>query len=113
VVAGADGWRVEPDAFDPSADGRIEVVSPAPGQTGLSELPSDGVVKVAAGGDGDYVLSLDLTQGTRVAAADAVSGTITWDPPDDALPKGEHLLLVAHVSDATITVLVAPFTVPG
>jgi hypothetical protein len=113
MVQGDGGWKVEPDAFDPSSEGRLEVISPAPGPSGLSDLPSDGVVKVTAAGDGDYVLSLDLAQSTHIAAADAVDGTITWDPPDDALGPGEHLLLVAHVSDATITVLAAPFTVPG
>jgi len=109
VVQGDDGWRVEPAAFSPDHDSRIEVISPSPGENGLQPLAKGSQIRVAAAKDGDYFLGLDLDPevSTRIPASAAVDGQVRWDPgPQKA---GTHLLVVAHVGPGDITMLAAPF----
>lgn len=114
MVQDGSGWKVEPAAFPTDTDGRIELVAPSPGQQGLEDLPRDQPVKVYSRLTGEYVLSLDLTTGTRIDAADAEPDhTVLWRPPASALTAGPHLLLVAHLSDDTITVQASSVTVSG
>lgn len=110
VVKGEGGWKVEPAAFDPSGDGRIEVVAPAPGPEGFAAMPKGGTIRVAAQRTGRYHLHLDLTQTTTVDASDAVDGEITWAPAalrTSTAPR--HLLVVAHVADGQVTMLAQTF----
>jgi hypothetical protein len=106
-----DGWKVEPAAFPTSSDGRIEMVSPAPGARGLDDLPAGVPVKVHSTLTGSYVVSLDLTIGARLQADQTEPDhTVLWRPPA-MLKTGEHLLLVAHVAEDTVSVQALPVTV--
>ncbi len=109
VVQGEDGWQVEPAAFDPDTGGRIEIISPNPGPAGLEDLPRDGIVRVAAAPDGEYYLGLDLEVSTRIPASDAVDGEIRWDPGPQKQAGTSHLLIVAHVSKGSISIIAVPF----
>jgi hypothetical protein len=100
---------VEFAAFDPGRDGRIELVSPAPGTYG-QVLAKGEVIRVAALRTGEYYLNLDASQSTRIDAADAVDGEITWDPSGlRSTTDTEHLLVVAHLDEGEVTMLVATF----
>jgi hypothetical protein len=106
VVQAAKGWVVEPAALDPEEGGRIELVSPAPAtQERATTMRRSAAVEVVAASAGTYTLALDRATTTSIAAADAVEGTIRWDPPDKAMTAGRHVLVVAHVSDGVVTAL--------
>jgi hypothetical protein len=114
LVQHEDGWKVEPAAFPTSSDGRIEMVSPAPGEQGLEPLPEDEPIQIYSAHTGQYVLSLDLATGTRIDATDTeADNAVSWRPPASARVLGSHLLLVAHLAEDTISVQALPVTVRG
>ncbi|HJR24441.1 MAG TPA: hypothetical protein VJ804_03135, partial [Acidimicrobiales bacterium] len=108
VVRGDDGWQVEPAAFDPARDGRIEVISPAPGPTGFQDLPKGGTIRIAAQRTGQYYLNLDFSQSVRIPASDAVDGEITWNPGGQKSAI-LHLLVVAHIDEGQVVMLAQTF----
>ena len=116
VVRTADGpWLVEPWAFAPDAGGRLELVSPEPGEEGPGGLPPDGVIEVTAPGDGDFAFSLDDGEVVRVAGRRAAAGASTarFDPPGE-MPSRSHLAVVAYLDgDGTFTALAFTFLVEG
>jgi hypothetical protein len=110
MVETDQGWRVEPAAFDPDADSRIEVVRPAPGEQGLTDLVAGSPVAVAVQGAGVYYVGLDQDRLSAFVPADAHDGVIRYEPPSAPAP-GTHLLVVAHLSPKVLTILAAPFEV--
>lgn len=110
VVRGDDGWQVEPAAFDPSEEGRIEMVAPGPGPGGLSPMAKGGTIRVAAKDTGEYYLNLDLSQSTRIAATEAEDGEITWSPSGlRSVTTTRHLLVVAHLAEGEVAMLAQTF----
>jgi hypothetical protein len=108
VVRGKSGWKVEPAAFDPSSEGRIEVISPEPGERGLQDLPKGGVIKIAAADEGRYWLGLDFATQVSIPASEAVDGVITWNPGPQR-SAALHVLVVAHIKPGQITMLAQTF----
>ncbi len=104
-VVQADGaWLVEPVAFDPDVGGRIEISSPPPSaQGGLGSLAPDGVVEVAAPGDGTFFFSLEDGEVAEVPGV-AEDGAVRarWDPPGE-LGAHRQLLVVAYVDGDILT----------
>ena len=80
MVLDSGGWKVEPAGFDPATGGRLEIVSPTPGQDGLQPLPRNGVVSVAANGTG----------GLCSASTSRRGPTSRWPAPSTARSPGTH-----------------------
>lgn len=110
VVEGSSGWVVEPAAFDPDQDTRIEIVSPGADQDGLTALAPDAPVQVQVSGDGVYYVGADQGTLAGFVPADAHDGRISWSPAEP-FRAGRHLLLVAHLSPKVLTMLAVPFPV--
>ena len=109
---GGDGWLVEPAAFDPLTEGRLIILSPPSGEGGLGGLPPDGTIEVSGDRGGAYWFSIDGAEPTRI---DRPGGedSVSFDPDDDALTSGTHVLVVAQVDEQNITAEAGTFTVEG
>jgi hypothetical protein len=105
-------WLVEPAAFDPKG-GRLELIRPSPGESGLSGLAADASLEAAAPGSGAFWFSLDDDAPTKVPGRPTGGGVrATYDPPGDMRSRS-HLLVVAYVDGATFTAFGGVFTVEG
>lgn len=111
---GRDGtWLVEPAAFSGDNGGRIELISPAAGESGLSGLAADAAIQVAAAGSGTFWFSLDGQTPVRVAGTRMGPGVrATWDPPGDMRSRS-HLLVVAYGDENVLTAFAGVFAVEG
>ncbi len=108
---GDGAWLVEPAAFDPDRDGRLELTSPPPGADGLGGISPGGIIELASAGTGSYFFAID--GGEPVAVPAPPNGTrVVFDPPGE-LTDGTHQLVVAQVGDRNITALATTFTVEG
>ena len=102
VVENADGtWSAEPAAFDPDREGRLELTSPPPGETGLETIPPTGIIELISGGVGTYYFAIDGANPTATSAGQR-GAPVQFDPPGTLQP-GTHQLLVAQVDAKNIT----------
>lgn len=114
AVLSPDGrWLVEPVAIDPVRGGRLELVSPRPGESGLSGLTPDGVIEVSASGTGTFFFSLDGEPLDEVAGRQG-GGSVegSYDPPGE-MASGTRSLLVAYLDGDTIAAVATTFVVEG
>lgn len=114
-VARADEgrWLVEPVAIDPVRGGRLEMISPGPGENGLSGTTPDAVLEAGASGAGTFFFSIDDGPLTRVEGRPNAGGVRgSFDPPGE-MPSRTHPLLVAYVDGDTIAAFAATFLVEG
>lgn len=111
---GRDGtWLVEFTAFEPKTGGRIEMISPSAGESGLNGLAADATIQAAATGNGVFAFSLDESPAVHVAGTrSGGKSRATWDPPGDMASRS-HLLLVAYVDGNTFTAFTGVFAVEG
>ena len=106
-------WLVEQAAFDPDKGGRVELIRPSAGESGLSGLAADATLEAAAPGDGTFWFSLDDEVPVKVPGRPAGGGVrATWDPPGEMRSRS-HLLVVAYVDGATFTAVGGVFAVEG
>lgn len=114
AVRSADGrWLVEPVAIDPARGGRIEMISPKPGENGLSAAAPGAVLEVEASGGGTFFFSLDAGALDEVEGRPAGGGVRgSFDPPGE-MASGNHSLLVAYVDGDTIAAFATTFLVEG
>lgn len=110
LVEGDAGWLVEPAAFDPDAESRLEPVHPAPGEQGLQPIGPDDDVRIAVQGAGVYYVGVDEGRMGGFVPADARDGLLTYEP-DGPLEPGRHLLVIAHLSPKVLILDALPFTV--
>jgi len=106
-------WLVEPAAFAPKAGGRLELIRPSAGESGLNGLAADATLEAGAPGSGNFWFSLDDAPPTQVPGRRVGSGVRgTFDPPGQ-MRSQSHLLVVAYVDGATFTAFAGVFAVEG
>lgn len=107
-------WLVEPTAFDPEVGGRIEMIRPSAGESGLNGLAADSTIEASAPGRGEFSFSLDDSPAVRGNArnVDGPGVRAVWDPPGD-MKSQSHLLVVAYVDDHIFTAFAGIFAVEG
>ncbi len=110
AVETEDGWLVEPAAFDPDTDTRLEMVEPVAGEQGLVPLVEGRDVRFQLTGAGVYYVGADRDPLVAFVPADADDGVLTWDA-DPPLAVGSHLLVVAQLSTRVRAISAVPFEV--
>jgi hypothetical protein len=108
----ADAWFVEPWAFDPTTDSRIELVDPAPASGAVTDLAPGGAITVTAP-DGAALRFALLGRGfdepvTTTRVGDAT--TARWRP-SVPLPGGAQTVVVVAQLDGVITAAAIPVNV--
>lgn len=106
-------WLVEPVAIDPVRGGRLEMISPQPGENGLSGVTPDAVLEAGASGGGTFFFSIDGAPLTKVEGRPVGGGVQgSFDPPGEMTSR-THSLLVAYLDGDTIAAFATTFLVEG